>query len=179
MAWSRISSKVIAHPPDAEAACSRRCGNGKSRLGSLYRTWVTKESRSDHDPLQKGELRMGVCPTHTSVRKSELLVFYLAYVFLWRAGDRRRCLSARSYARRHSVRLSSGLAARHSWAMRMRWSAASRLISHWRLAHRATLSNCAMSMADPSETSGWLRWVWRGSWDHCSKRASSRGCAAK
>src|SRR5215471_18604680 len=57
IAWSRISSKVIAHPPDAEAACSRRCGNGKSRLGSLYRTWVTKESRSDHDPLQKGENR--------------------------------------------------------------------------------------------------------------------------
>src|SRR6516162_9421758 len=45
IAWFRISSKVIAHPPDAEAACSRRCGNGKSRLGSLYRRWGTKESR--------------------------------------------------------------------------------------------------------------------------------------
>src|SRR6516162_3554281 len=45
IAWSRISSKVIAHPPYAEAACTRRCGNGKSRLGSLYRTWMTKESR--------------------------------------------------------------------------------------------------------------------------------------
>src|SRR5262249_37456310 len=60
MAWSRISSKVIAHPPDAEAACTRRCGNGKSRLGSLYRRWVTNESRSDHDPLQKGDYRISV-----------------------------------------------------------------------------------------------------------------------
>src|SRR6516225_5821715 len=57
IAWSRISSKVIAHPPDAEAASRRPCGNGKSRSGSLYRRWVTKESRSDHDPLQKGENR--------------------------------------------------------------------------------------------------------------------------
>src|SRR5262245_8206096 len=31
MAWSRISSKVIAHPPEADEACSRRCGNRKSR----------------------------------------------------------------------------------------------------------------------------------------------------
>src|SRR6516164_11731083 len=44
IAWSRISSKVIAHPPYAEAACTRRCGNGKRRSGSLYRRWVTKES---------------------------------------------------------------------------------------------------------------------------------------
>src|SRR6516162_11963982 len=57
IAWSRISPKVIAPPPYAEAACSRRCGNGKSRLGSLYRRWVTKESRRDQDPLQKGENR--------------------------------------------------------------------------------------------------------------------------
>src|SRR5215468_3015217 len=114
IAWSRISSKVIAHPPEAEAACTRRCGNGKRRSGSLYRRWVTKESRRsgraarrratvraavagdpraaslpptrhalaqlrrrppratvrawlsarDHDLLQKGELRMGVYPTH-------------------------------------------------------------------------------------------------------------------
>ena len=45
MAWSRISSKVIAPPPYAEAACTRRCGNGKNRSGSLYRRWGTKESR--------------------------------------------------------------------------------------------------------------------------------------
>src|SRR6516165_6966210 len=45
IAWSRISSKVIAHPPDAEAASRRPCGNGKSRSGPLYRRWVTKESR--------------------------------------------------------------------------------------------------------------------------------------
>src|SRR5262249_24055294 len=30
IAWSRISSKVIAHPPEPHAACSRRCGNGKN-----------------------------------------------------------------------------------------------------------------------------------------------------
>src|SRR6516225_7956233 len=45
IAWSRISSKVIAHPPDAEAASRRPCGNGKSQSGHLYRRWVTKESR--------------------------------------------------------------------------------------------------------------------------------------
>src|SRR5262249_1768399 len=32
IAWSRISSKVIAHPPYTNEACRRRCGNGKSRL---------------------------------------------------------------------------------------------------------------------------------------------------
>src|SRR6516165_5232223 len=57
IAWSRISSKVIAHPPYAEAACSRRYGNWRGRSGSLYRRWVTKESRRDQDPLQKGENR--------------------------------------------------------------------------------------------------------------------------
>src|SRR5215471_18287857 len=45
IAWSRISSKVIAHPPYADTACSRRYGNWQSRSGSLYRRWVTKESR--------------------------------------------------------------------------------------------------------------------------------------
>src|SRR6516164_6077870 len=57
IAWSRISSKVITHPPSAEAACSRRCKHRQSRSSSLYRRWVTKESRRDHDPLQKGENR--------------------------------------------------------------------------------------------------------------------------
>src|SRR4051812_879660 len=31
IAWSRISSKVIVHPPYAEAACSRRCAHRQSR----------------------------------------------------------------------------------------------------------------------------------------------------
>src|SRR6266571_9092458 len=31
IAWSRISSKVITHPPEANAACGRRCGNGTGR----------------------------------------------------------------------------------------------------------------------------------------------------
>src|SRR5262245_18846087 len=31
IAWSRISSKVIAIPPYVEAACTRLCGNGQSR----------------------------------------------------------------------------------------------------------------------------------------------------
>src|SRR5215471_501744 len=31
IAWSRISSKVIANPPSIEVACSRRCGNATDR----------------------------------------------------------------------------------------------------------------------------------------------------
>ena len=31
--WSRISPKVSAHPPYADAACRRRCGNGNGRSG--------------------------------------------------------------------------------------------------------------------------------------------------
>jgi hypothetical protein len=33
IAWSRISSKVIAHPPYADEACKRRCGNGTGLSG--------------------------------------------------------------------------------------------------------------------------------------------------
>src|SRR5713101_8496447 len=33
IAWSRISSKVIAYPPSADAACRRRCGNWQGRSG--------------------------------------------------------------------------------------------------------------------------------------------------
>src|SRR5262249_50731581 len=33
IAWSRISSKVIAHPPSLHEACSRRCGNWQGRSG--------------------------------------------------------------------------------------------------------------------------------------------------
>src|SRR5262245_24860666 len=34
IAWSRISSKVIAYPPYADAACSRRCGKRARRAGA-------------------------------------------------------------------------------------------------------------------------------------------------
>src|SRR5688500_5886194 len=33
IAWSRISSKVIAHPPEPHEACTRRCGNWRSCSG--------------------------------------------------------------------------------------------------------------------------------------------------
>src|SRR5262245_1653054 len=42
MAWSRISSKVIAHPPEADAACSRRCGNGTGRSSAFIPHSVAK-----------------------------------------------------------------------------------------------------------------------------------------
>src|SRR4051794_37275222 len=45
IAWSRISSKVIAHPPYTNAACRRQCGNGKAVWAHVYRIWLTKESR--------------------------------------------------------------------------------------------------------------------------------------
>src|SRR5215470_1945722 len=44
-AWSRISSNVIAHPPEAEAACRRRCGNGKSRPGACIPHTVDKRKQ--------------------------------------------------------------------------------------------------------------------------------------
>src|SRR6516164_7587574 len=62
IAWSRISSKVIAHPPYAEAACSRRCGNGTRRSGLLYRRWGTKESRRPGSAAR--------CPYATRQRQS-------------------------------------------------------------------------------------------------------------
>src|SRR5574341_1122383 len=31
IAWSRISSKVMAHPPCADAVCRRRCGKEQGR----------------------------------------------------------------------------------------------------------------------------------------------------
>src|SRR5262245_35147562 len=35
VAWSRISSKVIAHPPWTDAACKRRCGNWQGHSGAV------------------------------------------------------------------------------------------------------------------------------------------------
>src|SRR5215471_9631915 len=45
IAWSRISSKVIAHPPYTNKACRRRCGNGKSRLGACIPHMVDKRKQ--------------------------------------------------------------------------------------------------------------------------------------
>src|SRR5262245_30257608 len=66
IAWSRISSKVIAYPPYANEACSRRCEPGKNQSGSLYRFWVTKESRkswevSDAEVLSCSQRPGGMC----------------------------------------------------------------------------------------------------------------------
>src|SRR6266849_7257072 len=45
IAWSRISSKVIAHPPYTNAACRRRCGTGKSHLGACIPQMVDKRKQ--------------------------------------------------------------------------------------------------------------------------------------
>src|SRR5215831_13712661 len=45
IAWSRISSKVIAHPLYADAACSRRCGNGTGRSGICIPHMVGKRKQ--------------------------------------------------------------------------------------------------------------------------------------
>src|SRR6266568_954547 len=45
MAWSRISSKVIAHSPYADEACRRRCGNGTGRSGVFIPHMVDKRKQ--------------------------------------------------------------------------------------------------------------------------------------
>src|SRR5262249_36307272 len=45
IAWSRISSKVIAHPPEADEACRRWCGNGRGRSGVLIPHLVAKRKQ--------------------------------------------------------------------------------------------------------------------------------------
>src|SRR6266566_7787022 len=45
IAWSRISSKVIAHPPYADEACRRRCGNGTGRSGVFIPHMVDKRKQ--------------------------------------------------------------------------------------------------------------------------------------
>src|SRR5215216_3306744 len=45
IAWSRISSKVIATPLYADAACRRRCGNGKSRSDACIPQMVDKRKQ--------------------------------------------------------------------------------------------------------------------------------------
>src|SRR5438046_2896607 len=50
---SRISSKVIAHPPDADAACRSRWGNWQSHAGAVIPHMVDKRKQEvlgAHDP---------------------------------------------------------------------------------------------------------------------------------
>src|SRR4029434_7459019 len=45
IAWSRISSKVIAHPPEADEACRRRCGNWQGHTGVCIPHMVDKRKQ--------------------------------------------------------------------------------------------------------------------------------------
>src|SRR5215470_305150 len=45
MAWSRISSKVIAHPPEANVADRRRCGNWQGHIGVCIPHMVDKRKQ--------------------------------------------------------------------------------------------------------------------------------------
>src|SRR5712691_467627 len=60
IAWSRISSKVIAHPPEPNEACRRRCGNGKGRSSVCIPHMAGKG---------KPEVRERVTHGHTSTAK--------------------------------------------------------------------------------------------------------------
>src|ERR687887_1810402 len=44
-AWSRISSKVIAHPPYADEACRRWCGNWQGYSGTFIPHIVDKRKQ--------------------------------------------------------------------------------------------------------------------------------------
>src|SRR4029450_3751550 len=69
IAWSRISSKVIAHPPEADAVCSRRCGNGKSRVGACIPQMVDKRKQEvlgahDVEVTPFSQTQGGICHVH-------------------------------------------------------------------------------------------------------------------
>src|SRR5712691_6603613 len=85
IAWSRISSKVIAHPPYADAACRRRCGNGESRSGVCIPHMVDKRKQEvlgarDAEVTPRSQMRGGMChvrldrlpplQTHTEARSA-------------------------------------------------------------------------------------------------------------
>src|SRR4029434_3695215 len=66
IAWSRISSKVIAHPPEADEACSRRCGNWHGRSGVLIPHLVAKRKQEvlgarDAEVTPFSQTRGGMC----------------------------------------------------------------------------------------------------------------------
>src|SRR5215831_9882414 len=71
IAWSRISSKVIAHPPYADAACRRRCGNGTGCSGAFIPHMVDQRK-----PQVLGVHDADVMPssqTHTESRSAPCL----------------------------------------------------------------------------------------------------------
>src|SRR5215831_8483282 len=79
IAWSRISSKVIAHPPYVDAACRRRCGNGTGRSGAFIPHRVGKRKQEVlgvHDaevtpPSQTHTKSRGaLCPQGTETPKN-------------------------------------------------------------------------------------------------------------
>src|SRR5262244_3572418 len=45
IAWSRISSKVIAHPPYADEGCRRQCENWQGRSGAFIPHVVDKRKQ--------------------------------------------------------------------------------------------------------------------------------------
>src|SRR5213596_696285 len=66
IAWSRISSKVIAHPPYADAACRRRCGNWQGRSGVCIPHMVDKRKQEvlgahDAEVTPFSPTRRGMC----------------------------------------------------------------------------------------------------------------------
>src|SRR6266581_1581946 len=66
MAWSRISSKVIAHPPFAEAAYRRRCGNGTGRSDACIPHRGNKRKQEvlgacDAEEMPFSQTRGGMC----------------------------------------------------------------------------------------------------------------------
>src|SRR5882724_4720489 len=67
IAWSRISSKGITHPPYTNAACRRRRGNGTSRLGACIPHMVDKRKQ---EVLGEGMHRAGAQSVHGGQRRA-------------------------------------------------------------------------------------------------------------
>src|SRR5262249_24236155 len=66
MAWSRISSKVITYPFEADAACRRRCGHWQGHSGVCIPHIVDKrkgEILGAHDAAMTplAQMRGGLC----------------------------------------------------------------------------------------------------------------------
>src|SRR5678815_525022 len=66
IAWSRISSKVIANPPSADEACRRRCGNGHSCSDTCIPHMVDRRKREvlgacDAEGTPRPQTRGGMC----------------------------------------------------------------------------------------------------------------------
>src|SRR6516165_7059606 len=54
IAWSRISSKVITHSLEANAACGRQCGTWQSRMG-VYKQHLENVRRKDVLPRLRND----------------------------------------------------------------------------------------------------------------------------